>query len=214
MIGILFDLDGTLLNTLEDLTDAVNYSLSLHGYPQRSMQEVRSFLGNGTEFLIRCSVPEGADHKPVHQTYLAYYPAHSQIKTAPYAGILQALEQLKKRYPVAVVSNKLDVAVKTLCADHFGDVYALGERSDCPRKPKPDMLYRAMEAIGVDSCVYVGDSEVDLITAENANVPCVAVTWGFRDADMLLQAGAKHLCHAPEQLNAMIEKVVEKYYGK
>lgn len=214
MIGILFDLDGTLLDTLDDLTDAVNYSLAQHGYPPRTSRQVRSYLGNGTAFLIRCSVPEGEDHRPVLQTYLSYYPAHSQIKTAPYEGILQALEQLKSKYPVAVVSNKLDEAVKTMCADYFGDIYALGERSDCPRKPEPDMLFRAMEAIGVDRCVYVGDSEVDVTTANNANAPCVAVTWGFRDEDVLVENGAKHLCRTPAQLCAVIDKIVEECYGK
>ena len=214
MVGVLFDLDGTLLDTLGDLTDAVNYALSQHGYPLRSAREIRSYLGNGTASLIHCSVPEGEDHEPVLQTYLPYYFANNQIKTAPYVGVLQALEQLKKKYPVAVVSNKLDRVTKSLSAQHFGDVYALGELPDCPRKPAPDMLYRAMKDIGVDCCIYVGDSEVDLITAANAGVECVSVTWGFRDVDVLVENGAQYLCHTPEDLPAIIDKIVEEHYGK
>ena len=214
MIGILFDLDGTLLDTLEDLTDAVNYALSQHGYPPRTAREVRSYLGSGTNFLIRCSVPAGEDHEPVLKTYLPYYKTHSQVKTAPYAGILQAMEVLKSKYSVAVVSNKLDGVVKDLGAMHFGDTYTLGETSDCPRKPAPDMLYKAMKDIGVDRCIYVGDSEVDILTAKNAGVKCVSVTWGFRDEDMLVENGAEYLCHDPAQLPGIIDKIVEEHYGK
>ncbi len=214
MTGVLFDLDGTLLDTLGDLTDAVNYSLEKFGYPPRTMEEVRTFVGNGTANLIRNAAPEGVDYQPVLDTYLEYYPAHSQIKTGPYAGVLEALEAVKEKYPVAVVSNKLDVAVKSLCALHFGDVYALGEVAGCPRKPAPDMLYKAMEVIGVEHCIYVGDSEVDVITANNAGAECVSVTWGFRDADMLEENGARYLCHKAGDLPAMIDKIVEEHYGK
>ena len=214
MLGILFDLDGTLLDTLEDLTDAVNYALRRHGYAERTLAEVRRFVGNGTARLIKLSVPEGADYAPVLETYLEYYPAHSQIKTGPYKGILEALETVRSKYPVAVVSNKLDAAVKTMCADYFGDVYARGESSDCPRKPAPDMLYRAMEAVGADSCIYVGDSEVDVVTAKNAGGKCISVTWGFRDEEELVAAGAEHICREPAQLPGIIEKIAEAHYGK
>lgn len=214
MVGILFDLDGTLLDSLGDLTDSVNYALSAHGYPIHSQQEICSFVGNGVTKLIQKSVPQGADYEPVLQTYLPYYAAHNQIKTAPYAGILQALEKIKNKYPVAVVSNKQDAAVKPMCKQWFGDVYALGEREGCPRKPKPDMLFKAMQIIGADQCVYVGDSEVDVLTAANANVPCVSVTWGFRQREELKAAGASYLCDDPLLLPEIIDKVVEEYYGK
>lgn len=214
MIGILFDLDGTLLDTLEDLADSVNYALSVHGYSAHTLKEIRSYVGNGVSNLIQRSVPEGADFAPVLQTYLPYYGAHSQIKTAPYAGIVDALDVIKEKYPVAVVSNKQDAAVKPMCKRWFGDVYALGEVADCPRKPAPDMLFKAMKDIGVEQCVYVGDSEVDVITAANAKVPCVSVTWGFRDADVLEENGAKYFCDDPAQLLKIIEKAIEENYGK
>lgn len=209
MTGVLFDLDGTLLDTLEDLTDAVNYSLSVYGYPARTIEEIRRFVGNGAAKLIALSVPEGVDPLPVRTTFQKYYNSHSQVKTGPYPGIGEALAAIRAKYPVAVVSNKPDVAVKPLCADYFGDVYALGETEDCPRKPAPDMLYKAMEELGVDTCVYVGDSEVDVVTAKAAGVPCISVTWGFRDEQTLREAGGVHFCHRPEELPAWIEKLLK-----
>jgi phosphoglycolate phosphatase len=210
MTGLLFDLDGTLLDTLEDLLDATNFALRAHGYPERTLPELRRFVGNGAHNQIRLSVPEGADPLPVLETYLGYYPSHCRIKTRPYEGIPEVLRELKERYPVAVVSNKPDGAVKELCADLFPGIYALGEASDCPRKPAPQMVYKAMEAIGVDSCIYIGDSEVDILTAKNAGVPCISVTWGFRDEPDLLCAGAGLLCRTPEELIPLIKRMNDK----
>ena len=153
MTGILFDLDGTLLDTMEDLTDAVNYALSCYGYPSRSMEEVRSFVGNGAARLLALSVPEGADYIPVLATYQAYYRDHCRIKTGPYPGIVQVLAALQKKHPVAIVSNKPDAATKALCAEYFGMVFARGEAADCPRKPAPDMLFQAMQVLGVDRAI-------------------------------------------------------------
>ena len=135
--GILFDLDGTLLNTLEDLMDATNRSLARFGYPQRSLEEVRRFVGNGAGRLIAQAVPEGADPAPVLAAFQADYPEHCQVKTAPYPGILEALATLAKKYPIAIVSNKPDAAVKPLCAEYFPGVFALGETKDCPGSPLP-----------------------------------------------------------------------------
>ncbi len=211
-VGILFDLDGTLLSTLEDLTDAVNYTLRYYGCPERSMEEVRCFIGNGAAQLIRLSLPETPDAPPLEQalrTYQDYYRQHSQDKTRPYDGILEALEQLKDRYPLAVVSNKPDVAVKPLCKDYFGDIYALGEREDYPRKPAPDMLYIAMKELGVDTCIYVGDSDVDVVTAKNAGVPCLSVLWGFRDRDCIEEAGGKYFCSDPKDLAKTLCQMAE-----
>lgn len=198
--GVLFDLDGTLLDTLEDLMDAVNYALHRFGYPPRSLEEIRCFVGNGAQKLIVRAVPEGADPQPVLECFRGYYDAHCRIKTGPYGGILAALEQIRQEYPVAIVSNKPDTAVKALCADYFPGVFALGERSDCPRKPAPDMVKRAMESIGVARCVYVGDSEVDVATAQNAGVPCLSVLWGFRNRQELERAGATYFCQSPREL--------------
>ena len=209
--GILFDLDGTLLDTLQDLTDATNHTLAHFGCPPRTLDEVRRFVGNGARQLIRLALP-GTENDPdveeVLAYYQTYYAAHSQIKTSPYKGILAALEQLGKKYPIAIVSNKPDVAVKLLCKEYFGDVFALGETDDCPRKPAPDMLYKGMAAIGVDSCIYVGDSEVDVLTAKNAGLKCLSVLWGFRDKACLEEAGAQYFCDVPADLPQMLESMM------
>ena len=211
MKAVLFDLDGTLLNTLEDLTDATNAALAHFGCPPRTVEEVRSFVGNGAERLIRLALPGKADDPDVAavlEWYKTYYAAHSQIKTRPYEGILEALEEVKREFPVAVVSNKPDNATKRLCAQYFGNVFALGESSACPRKPAPHMVYQAMKAIGAESCVYVGDSEVDVRTAKNAGVPCLSVLWGFRDQDTLLEAGADHFCEKPADLLKTLKEMM------
>lgn len=208
--AVLFDLDGTLLDTLEDLTDSVNYSLAQFGYPPRTLREIRSFLGYGAENLIRMSMPEGEDHKEVFAFYQGWYPSHSRIKTAPYPGILEAVAEIAKKHPVAVVSNKPDISVKLLCEALFPGVYALGQTDGCPHKPAPDMVYKAMKELGADTCVYVGDTEVDIETAQNAKVPCVTVTWGFRDPEDLQAAGAKHFCHRAADLPALIEAILSE----
>ncbi|MBE6980570.1 MAG: HAD family hydrolase [Ruminococcaceae bacterium] len=206
--GILWDLDGTLLDTLEDLWDSVNHVLSQFGYPRRSLEEVRRFVGNGARRLIALAVPEGADPEPVFEAFHTYYDAHCRIKTGPYDGVLEALEILGRKYPMAVVSNKPDSAVKTLCADYFPGLYARGESTDCPRKPAPDMVLKSMEDIGVACCIYVGDSEVDVLTAENAGVPCLSVLWGFRDRTEIEEAGGKHFCEDPAQLPEKLEAMI------
>lgn len=214
-IALLWDLDGTLLDTLTDLKDATNYALQQHGFPTRSLEEIRSFVGNGARRQIHLSLPDGTDEATEAQvlaTYQAYYANHAQVKTCPYPGVLEALEELGKRYPMAVVSNKPDFAVKPLCKQFFGDIFALGEVPGCPRKPAPDMLHKALEALGADTCVYIGDSEVDVITAKNAGYPCLTVLWGFRDRDCLEQAGATHFCALPADLPQAINALVTEHY--
>jgi phosphoglycolate phosphatase len=206
-VGILWDLDGTLLDTMEDLADAVNYALARCGYPMRSGEEIRSFVGGGAKCLLEQSVPEGADARPAQNFFWEYYSVHCQDKTKPYPGILKVLDALK-HYPMAVVSNKPDDAVKPLCAKHFPGIYALGERPDCPRKPAPDMVRRAMADIGVESCIYVGDSEVDVLTAKNADVPCLSVLWGFRNRDEIEAAGGNCFCNDPAALPEMLEAMI------
>ena len=212
-IGILWDLDGTLLDTLEDLADGVNYALAQFGYPARTREEVRRFVGNGAFNLIRQAVPEGTDPAPVFEVFHTYYNAHCQIKTRPYPGILEALAQLGRKYPMAVVSNKPDSAVKPLCEQYFPGLYARGESADCPRKPAPDMVFKAMKALNVDACIYVGDSEVDVKTAANAGVPCLSVLWGFRDRKTLEEAGGKYFCADTGKLPHMLERIAEEVYG-
>lgn len=212
--ALLFDLDGTLLDTLEDLLDATNYALTACGYPMRTLGQLRAVVGNGAANQIRKSLPEGTPEAEVQRVlgvYKPYYTANCQHKTAPYRGIPRALELLKDKYPLAIVSNKPDSAVKNLCADWFPGIYALGESADCARKPAPDMVFRAMEAVGAEACIYIGDSEVDILTARNAGVPCLSVTWGFRDAQQLVEAGGADFCHNPEKL---IEKIEEMLHGK
>lgn len=216
-LGILFDLDGTLLNTLEDLTDATNHTLRHFGCPVRTITEMRQILGNGALQQLTLALP-GTPNDPDIQEVLAfykeYYNTHCQIKTRPYDGVEKVLMQLAKKYPIAVVSNKPDSAVKTLCAQYFPGFYALGESAACPRKPAPDMVYKAMADMGVERCIYVGDSEVDLFTAQNANVPCLTVLWGFRDKPQLEENGAVYFCETAEQLPATIEKIAREVFGQ
>lgn len=212
--GILFDLDGTLLDTLADLTDATNYALKQFGYPERTMEQVRRAVGNGAANQIRRSLPEGVSEETAEQVlsvYKPYYTAHCQIRTKPYGMILEQLAELKETYPVAIVSNKPDGAVKALCADYFPDIYALGETADCPRKPAADMVYKAMKTIGVDRCIYVGDSEVDVLTAKNAGMPCLCVLWGFRDKEDMEAVGGCYFC---EETSQMAEKIEELIHGQ
>ena len=216
-LGILFDLDGTLLNSLEDLMDSTNYALAQYGCPTRSLEEIRTFVGNGARRLIALALPGKENDPPVDDvlaTYQAYYATHSRIKTRPYDGVVEALAQIAAKYPVAIVSNKPDIAVKPLCADFFPGIYALGEAAGCPRKPAPDMLYKAMAEIGVDRCIYVGDSEVDAITAANAGAPCLSVLWGFRDRAEIEVEGGKHFCTDPKDMLTMLERIAEDCYGK
>ena len=209
--GIIFDLDGTLLNTLEDLLDATNYALAQCGYPARTLAELRRSVGNGAENQIRMSLPAGTSPEEVQRVlkiYKPYYTEHCQVKTRPYDGILESLAILKEKYPIAVVSNKPDTAVKSLCAQVFPGIFALGETPDCPRKPAPDMVHKACRAIGADTCVYVGDSEVDVRTAENAGVPCLSVLWGFRDRPEIEAAGGCFFCDDPTEMAQKIEEII------
>ena len=206
--AILFDLDGTLLDTLGDLHAAVNHTLAQFGYPLRTIEEVCRFVGNGAARLIQQAVPAGADPAPVLAAFQVYYAAHCDILTRPYAGIPDALAVLGEEYPLAVVSNKPDRAVKELAKIYFPTLFARGEDRDCPRKPAPDMVFQAMAAVGAERCVYVGDSDVDILTAKNAGMPCLSVTWGFRDVEELRQAGATDFCHTPADLPNAIEKIL------
>lgn len=202
--GLLFDLDGTLLDTLDDLMDSTNHILAQNGYPQRSRQEIRAFVGNGARNLLIKAAPASADIDTLLAQFQSYYAAHCQIKTRPYPGVEAVMAALKKEYPVAIVSNKPDAAVKNLCAQLFPGILAVGERPDCPRKPAPDMVNRTMEALGVNRCIYIGDSEVDVLTAKNANVPCVSVLWGFRDKAEIAAAGGSVFCERTEDLPGIL----------
>ena len=207
MTAVLFDLDGTLLDTLDDLTASTNAALAAFSLPPRTRDEVRRFVGNGAERLIRLALPGKETDPPVEEVLKAFrehYNAHCLDRTRPYVGILEALEALSM--PAAIVSNKPDSAVKPLCSRFFPGIPAFGETADCPRKPAPDMLFRGLAALGADRCVYVGDSEVDILTAKNAGVPCLSVLWGFRDKDTLEAAGGTVFCRTPEELPAILNQ--------
>ena len=206
--AILFDLDGTLLDTLQDLHNSVNHALESMGYPKRSLEEVRRFVGNGAKLLMERAVPENGDAAEALARFRAHYDANCRALTKPYEGIPEALAELSGEYRIAIVSNKPDPAVKALCADFFPGIYALGERADCPRKPAQDMVKKAMAAIGAESCVYVGDSEVDVLTAQNAGVPCLSVLWGFRDKEDMTAVGGNHFCEHPAELAREVRKLI------
>ena len=208
--AIIFDLDGTLLDTLGDLHAATNYVLAQFGYPTRSIEEICRFVGNGAERLIRLAVPEGVDHQPVLAAFQHWYAAHCDVLTRPYDGIPEVLAALGEKYTLAVVSNKPDRAVKELAKIYFPTLYARGEDADCPRKPAPDMVYQAMATLRADRCIYIGDSDVDIATAKNAGVPCISVTWGFRGEVELRAAGGTYFCHTPADLPNMIEKILQR----
>ena len=208
----IFDLDGTLLDTLEDLYRAVNTALAARSFPLRSRDEVRMFVGNGVEMLIRRAVPAGCDEETTLATLAHFkttYAAICKDHTRPYDGILPALATLRERgVRVAVVSNKFDAATKSLCAEYFGDLVevAIGERADVRKKPAPDTVLEALRELGVTSqgAVYIGDSDVDIRTAENCGMDCISVTWGLRDEDFLLENGAKALVRTPSELLGII----------
>ena len=211
--GILFDLDGTLLDSMDDLTDAVNHTMGVYGFPERTREQVRLAVGNGARQLIRLSLPEGQDEAFIDEVlkyYQRYYAENCQGKTRAYDGVGDALAQLQKSFPVAIVSNKPDEAVKPLCADYFPGVYALGESPDCPRKPAPDMVRKAMAQLGIDTCIYVGDSDVDVVTARNAGVPCLSVLWGFRDRDCIEAEGGKYFCDDPKKMADTLLEMMRK----
>ena len=206
----IFDLDGTLLDTLGDLAAAVNYALREHQMPEHSIDDVRCFVGNGVRRLMERAIPEGADNPQFEETFATfrqYYMVHSLDTTRPYEGIPETLSALREREcHIAVVSNKMMDATQELCRYFFPDTVkvAIGENeiAGIRRKPAPDTVFAALRQLGVgkNSAVYVGDSDVDIQTADNAGIPCVSVLWGFRDKDFLKQHGAKTFISAPHEL--------------
>lgn len=208
---VLFDLDGTLLDTLDDMADALNRTMDRFSLPRRTRMEVRSFVGNGARRLIELAV--GADH-PALETILADYKADYDenylVKTAPYPGIMDLLDTLRKNgCKIGIVSNKPDSTVQQLGEALFqgkADI-CVGEKAGIRRKPAPDTVLSAMEALGAqpEETVYVGDSEVDIMTAKAANVPCISVTWGFRDRDVLEAAGALQFADSCAELLKLIQ---------
>ena len=211
--AVVFDLDGTLLDTLEDLHRATNHGLAACGLPPRTIDEVRSFVGNGYRQLARLASPAGTPDE-VQEEVLAhfneFYLAHDQDHTAPYPGIRELLDDLADAgLHLAVVSNKGDAAVQDLMAHYFPGTFeaVAGERADVRRKPAPDTVHAVMAQMGVstDEVVYVGDSEVDVLTAANVGCDCIIVTWGFRDRDYLAEQGARVFADTTGELARLLE---------
>lgn len=205
----IFDLDGTLLDTLQDLADSVNHALRQYGMPEHSLDDIRRFVGNGVRLLMERAVPEGAQHplfEEAFATFRQYYMQHSLDTTRPYDGIVETIRELKLRgCRLAVVSNKMMAATQELVAHFFPDVeVAIGEHeaAGIRKKPAPDTVFEALRQLGVspEGAVYVGDSDVDIATARNSGLPCISVLWGFRDREFLLAHGATTLMERPEEL--------------
>lgn len=204
----IFDLDGTLLSTLADLAASTNYALRTHHMSERSIDEVRRFVGNGVKKLMERAIPDGLNNplfEETFDTFRQHYMQHNLDTTQPYPGIMQLLEQLKAEGKnIAVVSNKFYAATRELCRHFFGDLVpvAIGEREDIRKKPAPDTVIEALRELGVDKegAVYIGDSDVDIMTAKNSGMPCVSVLWGFRDKEFLLEHGATTLISQPEDM--------------
>lgn len=206
--AIIFDLDGTILDTLEDLANSLNYALSVNGYPTRTLDEVRRFIGNGVRMLVRRGCPEGTSEQAqevVFNSFLPHYDAHCKDLTGPYEGIPALLDALLEQgIATAVVSNKIEPAVIVLCNEHFPGKfsYMVGNRPDLAPKPSPDSVNEVIDKMGLDrnDIVYIGDTEVDIQTAANAGIDCIGVDWGFRDGEYLRTLGAKYIVKTPMEV--------------
>ncbi len=211
---IIFDLDGTLLNTLDDLADSVNYALRKFGFPERSLEEVRGFVGNGVRNLMQLAIPGGFDNPQYEnclEAFRKHYSKNMNNRTRPYPGIIELLEELvKNKYKLAIVSNKFESAVKELAKEFFREYIsvAIGESGEVRKKPEPDCVFEALRVLASEpgKAVCVGDSEVDIRTARNAGVPCIGVTWGFRSRELLINEGADHIIDSPLELVGLLER--------
>lgn len=209
---VIFDLDGTLLNTLTDLTNSVNYALEQYRLPTHSEDAVRQMVGNGIYVLFEKAIPGGRDfveYDACVKTFQEHYELHKKDFTCPFPGIMDLLKTLSEQgYKLAIVSNKFDQAVKGLCQDFFTPYIttAIGESSKIARKPAPDTVFEAMKELGStpDTCIYVGDSDVDIATAKNSGIPCISVTWGFRDREFLTKHGAAHFADCANDILSIL----------
>ncbi len=210
--GIIFDLDGTLLDTLEDLTDAVNHVMKMFSLETKSIDQVRSYVGNGVVNLMEQCVPGGETHAKFTEilyAFMHYYEMNCDHKTKPYDGVLALIEKLHREgRQLGIVSNKFDSAVKELNRQYFHSWidFALGVSDALHRKPAPDMVYACIEQMHLkpEEVVYIGDSEVDLMTAQNAGIKCISVLWGFRSLEVLLEHGATHIVSTVDELEVVL----------
>ena len=209
---VVFDLDGTLLNTLEDLKDSVNFALERQGYPLRNLNEIRSFVGNGIRLLMERAVPENIPAETFEicfKDFCDYYKIHMEDKTAPYDGINDMLTNIKKAgFKTAIVTNKADFAAQDLCKRMFGENidFVVGSSDDRPNKPAPDGVFYALEKLDskIENTVFVGDADTDILTAKNANLPSIGVLWGFRDREVIEEAGAEYIVESVNDLEKLL----------
>lgn len=208
----IFDMDGTILHTLDDIQDSINHILGNHGLPQRTYEEVRSFVGSGLRKLVERAVPKDTspeDTEVLVSEFCAYYADHCAIKTAPYSGIIDVLKQLRAAgVKTAVSTNKPQASMEELVALHFNGLFdvAIGESPDRARKPAPDSVYATLDILALEKAdaVYIGDSDVDVATAKNSDVDCIAVTWGFRSEELLKSLEPRYIVHKPEEITGVI----------
>lgn len=214
---IIFDLDGTLLNTLQDLTNSTNFALKYFNYPQRTIDEIRSFVGNGVALLIERAIPNGRNNENFTkclEIFKQNYSKNMNNNTKPYEGILELLKKLREEnYKIAVVSNKFDLAVKDLCKRYFPNLIdiAAGENEQCGirKKPAPDTVNQVLKDLNLKNseAVYIGDSEVDIQTAENAQMPCISVSWGFKTNEFLMKHNAQIIVNTPNEILKELENL-------
>lgn len=209
---VIFDMDGTILDTLDDLKVSLNVTLKKYGMPIRTKEEVRKFVGNGIPKLIERAVPEGTDiatKEAVLKSFMEYYQEHCNDLTGAYPGILDLMSWLKREgYLIAVASNKADPAVGKLCEIYFEGLvdFAVGDLPGQEKKPAPDMVKRVLNELHIEQedAIYIGDSEVDIATAKNSGLDCIVVTWGFRDKDLLIEKGGKVFADSTEDVKAIL----------
>lgn len=209
---LIFDLDGTLLNTLTDLTNSVNHVMELHNMPLHTETAVCEMIGNGIRILLEKAIPQGhsyARFEECVEEFQKHYEIHKKDFTKPFPGIIEFLKEASASgYRLAIVSNKFDLAVKGLCQDFFSPFIttAIGESSAIARKPAPDTLFQAMKELGATpaDCLYVGDSDVDIATAQNAGIPCISVSWGFRPRNFLVEHGACFIADTVDDLKQLL----------
>jgi len=212
---MIFDLDGTILDTLEDLYLSTNYALRENSFPERTIDEIRQFVGNGIPRLIERAVPPETSEQQrmqVYHLFMDYYPAHCADNTKPYPGIPELLKQLRERHiRTAVNTNKADNAAQILCKDYFPGLFdiVMGSREGLPKKPAPDAVSIIMHKLEIpqEQTLYIGDSDVDIATARNAGIPCINAEWGFRDREFLIRHGAEHLAANPESILDIITQI-------
>ena len=201
-----FDMDGTILNTIDELADSLNYTMKKLGYKTYEVDEVKMMVGNGIHKLIERAVPDVKDeakHDEIYGTFIDYYSKNCAVKTAPYPGIVELIRNLKENgVKTAVVSNKSDAEVKKLCEDFYEGLfdYSVGAREGMAIKPAPDSVLEVLRYTGIakEDAVYIGDSDVDVATANNSGLDCIAVLWGFRTKEFLLEHGANLMVEKPE----------------